>query len=40
MEKTECTVCTKEIDILDKFNGEPMCEECYQDSENEVFTDG
>lgn len=36
--KTECTVCIKEIEILDKFNGEPMCKGCYQEPENEVFT--
>jgi hypothetical protein len=36
---TECVVCTKEIELLDTFNGEMMCEDCYQDPENEVFTD-
>ena len=40
MAKTECAICMKEIDVLEQFNGEPMCEECYQDPENEVFTDG
>lgn len=37
--KTECVVCTKEIEVLDNFNGEMMCDECYHDPENEVFTD-
>lgn len=40
MAKTECAVCTKEIDVLEEFNGEMMCEGCYNDPENEVFTDG
>ena len=35
----ECVVCGKEIQPLEKFNGEPMCEECYHAPENEVFTD-
>lgn len=35
--KTECVVCTKVIEVMDKFNGEPMCEECYNDPENYVF---
>lgn len=39
MAKTECAVCTKEVEILDHFNGEMMCQECYHDPENEVFTD-
>lgn len=34
---TECVICTKEIEILESFNGEMMCEECYNDAENEVF---
>lgn len=34
---TECVVCMKEIEVLEKFNGEMMCEKCYQDKENEVF---
>lgn len=33
----ECVVCEKEIRLLENYNGEPMCEECYADSENEVF---
>jgi len=37
MTKTECVVCTREIKILDSFNGEMMCEDCYTDPENEVF---
>lgn len=37
MAKTECVVCTKEIEVMDKYNGEPMCQECYHDKENEVF---
>lgn len=40
MTKTECIVCTKEIDALDEFNGEMMCQECYNEPDNEVFTDG
>lgn len=39
MEKTECVVCGKEVEILEEFNGELMREECYNDPENEVFTD-
>lgn len=39
MDKTECVVCGKEIEVLEQFNGEMMCEECYQDPENEVFGD-
>lgn len=39
VKKTECVVCTKEIEILEEFNGEMMCEECYHKEENEVFTD-
>lgn len=35
----ECAVCGKEIEPLEKYNGEPMCEECYRAPENEVFTD-
>lgn len=37
MAKTECVVCVKEIEVLECFNGEMMCEECYHNSENEVF---
>ena len=39
MTKTECVVCCKEVEVLEKFNGEMMCQECYHDPENEVFTD-
>lgn len=39
MAKTECVVCTTEVEILDHFNGEMMCGECYNDPKNEVFTD-
>lgn len=39
MNKTECVVCGKEIEVLEQFNGEMMCEECYQNPENEVFDD-
>ena len=35
--KTECVVCMKEINVMDKFNGEPMCQECYHTEENYVF---
>lgn len=35
----ECVICEKEIEPLDKFNGEPMCKECYHAPENEVFKD-
>lgn len=35
--KIECSICEKEIEILDEYNGEPMCEECYHEEENEVF---
>ena len=36
---TECVVCGKKIEVLDQFNGEMMCQNCYNDPENEVFTD-
>ncbi|WP_233204430.1 60S ribosomal export protein NMD3 [Sporosarcina sp. P17b] len=39
MDITECVVCGKEIEALEQFNGEMMCEECYQNPENEVFGD-
>lgn len=35
--KTQCIVCEKEIEVLDEFNGEMMCQECYHKKENEVF---
>jgi len=35
--KTQCVVCGKEIEVLDEFNGEMMCQECYHSPENEVF---
>ena len=37
--KTECVVCMKEVEILEHFNGEMMCEDCYNDPENYVFGD-
>lgn len=37
MNKTECVICTKEIELLEDYNGEMMCEDCYNDPENEVF---
>jgi len=39
MKATECAVCAKEIEALDEFNGEMMCEDCYQDPDNYVFGD-
>ncbi|WP_255397345.1 hypothetical protein [Sporosarcina sp. P2] len=39
MDKTECVVCGKEIEVLEQFNGEMMCQDCYNDPENEVFGD-
>lgn len=33
----ECVVCMKKIPILEEYNGEMMCEECYNNPENEVF---
>lgn len=36
---TECVVCGKEIQVMEKFNGEPMCQECYNSKENYVFGD-
>lgn len=39
MNKTECVVCGKEIEVLEQFNGEMMCQDCYNDPENEVFGD-
>lgn len=35
--KTECVVCCKEIEVLETFNGEMMCQDCYNNPENEVF---
>lgn len=35
--KTECAICGRDIEIMDIFNGEPMCQDCYHDPENEVF---
>lgn len=35
--KTECVICCKEIESLEIFNGEMMCQECYNDPDNEVF---
>ena len=40
MEKTECVICTKEIEVLEEFNGEMMCSECYNDPDNLVFIEG
>lgn len=37
MNKTQCVICEKEIELMEEFNGEMMCEECYNDPENEVF---
>lgn len=39
MMKTECAICMKEIEVLEHFNGEMMCQECYHDKENHVFGD-
>lgn len=38
-ETTQCVICGKDIEVLDEFNGEMMCKECYNDPENEVFED-
>lgn len=35
----ECTICTKEVERLDKINGEQMCQECYEHPDNQVFED-
>lgn len=35
----ECAVCERELEQLDKFNGEMMCEQCYTDEDNHVFED-
>lgn len=37
--KTECVICCKEIQVIKVFNGEMMCEDCYNNTENEVFAD-
>lgn len=34
---TECVVCAKEIERLERFNGEMMCEDCYVHPDNQVF---
>lgn len=39
MAKTECAVCMRDVESLDYFNGEMMCEECYNEPENYVFGD-
>ena len=36
-QKTQCVICCKEIEVLDNFNGELMCQECYDDPDNEVY---
>ena len=35
--KTESVVCGEAIEQLEQFNGERMCQDCYQAPENEVF---
>lgn len=39
MAETQCVICAKEIDVLENFNGEMMCEECYHDPDNFVFVE-
>lgn len=39
MAKTECAICSKEIEVLAEFNGEMMCQDCYEDPENDVFSE-
>lgn len=34
---TECVVCCKEVEVLYDFNGEMMCDDCYNDEDNHVF---
>lgn len=34
----QCVFCGKNIELLEKFNGEMACESCYNDQENEVFS--
>lgn len=36
-EKVECCICGKEVEKLEQFNGEQMCDVCYQDEENQIF---
>lgn len=36
---TECVVCMTEVEVLEEFNGEMMCDKCYNDPENYVFGD-
>lgn len=36
---TECVVCCEEVEIIEEFNGEMMCQDCYHEPDNEVFTD-
>lgn len=36
---TECAICGCEVEVLDRFNGEMMCDKCYNDPVNEVFSD-
>lgn len=37
VKKTECVICGKEIEVLEDFNGETMCQGCYHEEENHVF---
>lgn len=36
---TECAVCGKEVEVLDEFNGEMMCKDCYHEEGNHIFGD-
>lgn len=35
MARTECAVCTKEIEVIDDFNTEMLCQDCYDNYKNE-----
>jgi len=37
--KTQCSMCEIEIDVMEVFRGEPMCQECYHEPENYMFGD-
>lgn len=35
MTNTECAVCMEEIEVVEEFNVELLCQECYDNYKNE-----
>lgn len=35
---TECVICGNEVGNFEIRNGEMMCETCYNDKENRIFS--